>query len=54
MQKGPYPNGIADDASFLCQGNDITVIQGVSILLPICDDNEDLLGTFSGPILAMK
>ena len=53
-RKRTYPNGIANDASFLCQGHDITVFQGVFVFLPICDDNENLLGTFTGTIPTMK
>lgn len=54
MRKRTYPDGIANDAGFLCLGDDSTVFQGVSVFLPICDDNEDLLGTFTGTILTMK
>lgn len=54
MKKRTYPNGISDDANYLSQGDDITVFQGVFVFLSICDDNEDLLGTFAGPILTMK
>lgn len=49
-----YPDGVADNPSFLCLGDDVTVFQGVFVLLPICDNNEYFLGTVAGPILAMK
>lgn len=54
MRKGEYPNGITDNPSFLSLGDDITVFQGVFVFLSICDNNEDLLGTFAGSILTMK
>lgn len=54
MRKRTYPNGIANDASSLCLGDDVTVLQRVFVFLPICDDNEDLPGSFTGPILTMK
>lgn len=49
-----HPNGVADDVGFLCLGDDILVFQGVFVLLPVCDDNEDFLGTATGPILTVK
>lgn len=54
MRKKTHPNGIANDAGFLCLRDDVSVFQGVSVFLPICDNNEDLLGTFTGTILTMK
>lgn len=54
MRNRTHPNGIANDAGFLSLGDDVSVLQGVSVFLSICDNNEDLLGTFAGPILTLK
>lgn len=43
-----YPNCIADDARSLSHRDDILITQAVALFLPICDDNEDLGGIFSG------
>lgn len=54
MRKRAHPDGIANNASFLSLGDDVTVFQGVFVFLSICDNNEDLLGTFAGSVLTMK
>lgn len=53
-RESTHPNGIADDAGSLGLGDDITVLEGVFVLLSIRDNNEDLLGTFAGPVPAVK
>lgn len=48
------PDGIADNASSLGLGDDITVLEGVFVLLSIRDNYEDLLGIFAGPVPTVK
>lgn len=54
MRRRTHPNCISNDASFLSLGDDVSIFQRVFVFLSICDDNEDLLGTFTGSILTMK
>lgn len=54
LKSRPHPDRIADDALGFGPGDDILVFPSVAYFLPVRDDDEDLGGVLSGPLVGTE